>query len=66
MLYAALIASEIIFWILLLGALAIRYGLRWRRTSTVLLYAIVVNELAGWPWPLGTCTGPATPGSITS
>lgn len=53
MLYAALIGSEIIFWILLLGALAVRYGLGWHRVSTVILGVIVVNEtallgLAGW------------------
>ncbi len=46
MLYIALVASEVVFWVLLLGGLAIRYGLNWRRVSSVVLGAIPVNEAA--------------------
>jgi hypothetical protein len=53
MLYVALVSSEVIFWVLLLSGLAIRYGLCWRRVSRMVLGAILVNEatllaLAAW------------------
>ncbi|AEE47784.1 hypothetical protein [Cellulomonas fimi] len=34
---ALVVACEVAFWVFLVAAVAARYGLRWRRTSTVLL-----------------------------
>ena len=34
---ALVVACEVAFWVFLLAAVAVRYGLGWRRTSTVLL-----------------------------
>lgn len=41
-----IIAGEILFWCLLLGGLAVRYLLRWRVVSTVLLVATPLVDVA--------------------
>ena len=45
MIVALIIACEVGFWVLLALALAVRYLLRWRRTSVVLLLCEPVLEL---------------------
>lgn len=43
---AAIIAAEVAFWVLLLGGLALRYLVRTRRLSTIVLAAVPLVDLA--------------------
>jgi hypothetical protein len=43
---AAIIAAEVAFWVLLLGGLALRYLVRARRLSTLVLLAVPLVDLA--------------------
>jgi hypothetical protein len=46
MLYAAIIAAEILFWTFLVGGLLVRYGLRRRRLGGVLISGAAVTTAA--------------------
>lgn len=43
--FLLIVACEVAFWVVLVGALAVRYLLRWRRTSTALLVCVPVVDV---------------------
>lgn len=63
-LVAGIIASEVLFWVLLLGGLAARYLLRARRLSSVLLVGVPLADLVLVTLTLIDLVGGSTPGNV--
>jgi hypothetical protein len=60
---AAIVAGEVGFWVLLVGGLLLRYGLRARRSSTVVLAAVPLVDVAVLVVAGADLLGGAAPGT---
>ncbi|WP_147915360.1 hypothetical protein [Ruania zhangjianzhongii] len=63
-LVGGIIASEVLFWVLLFGGLAARYLLRAKRLSTALLFGVPLADLVLVTLTLIDLTGGSTPGNV--
>lgn len=64
LLVGGIIASEVLFWVLLFGGLAARYLLRAKRLSTVLLIGVPLADLVLVTLTLMDLLGGSSPGNV--